>query len=179
MSRFEERLWGDLQRLQAAALPAPARTQHRHRRWVLPAGALAAAGAAALAAGALLGGGGAAPAFAIARSPGGVVTVTIRELEGATAANAALARMNLPVAVAKVEEGCAPPAGVATVPASLAAPVRGDTVEIAPSSIPAGQTLLITAQQGQHGVMVGYTLLRGAAPPCVPLARQVIPQRIR
>lgn len=191
MSRFEDRLWSELVEQHGAVLAgqpslglvpgaAPLRGAVALRRPLATIGVALAAVVAAIVIGLSTGGSGPAPAYAVTRNPDGTVSVTIQELSAAQSASEALTRMGLPIRAAAVEASCqANPDRyrMAPVPETdtrriyspfLSGSVTG--VRISPSSIPAGDTLLLGVHEAApKAIVLEVSLYRGAAPPCLPL----------
>jgi hypothetical protein len=186
MPRFEDRLWGELADRHGALLAempplglAAARPQRRTLR--APAAALALAlCVAAIALVFSLTPGGGTPAYAVTQNPDGTVTVTIDELTGVRGANERLVALGVPVRTAPVQAGCTTHAGEYTPVPLLTLPRRpyeyegrpgASTVKIDPRSIPAGDTLLLSAREIEPGVVtLGLAVYKGAAPQCLPPA---------
>lgn len=181
MSSFDDQLWSELVRLHGSELqPRELRTvRRRSRKAPIAAGALAtSAGAVALAL--TLSAGSAPAAYAVTQNPDGTLSVTLSEIVGVSGANAELERLGVDARVVPVEDECPPPSGARAAPAVPASiPMTMRSVTISPKSIPPGDTLLIEAQQISDHTALGVTLIRGSAPACLPLAKQVIPQRIQ
>ena len=112
------------------------------------------------------------PAFAVTRTPDGAVIVMVNEIAGISGANAQLAALGVRARAVPVLAGCR-----ATVPAGdlvgrqwSAGPASVlMSVEINPSTIPAGETLVLAAKQGvpSHLTLVAEETVRGPAPLCV------------
>jgi hypothetical protein len=190
MSRFEDRLWDELVEQHGALLaeapltitPARAGAEVRgRRRRLAPLATLGLALAAALAALVIgLSSGGGTPAYAVLSNPDGTITVTIRELVGVKGADEKLASLGVPVRVVRSEAGCqirpgeydsariSPP--LLQRISKLAGPA-GSGVVIAPSAIPAGDTVVIGARElGPGAVGLQTAIYHGMIPPCLPLA---------
>lgn len=187
MSRFEDRLWSELvalhSTLAAEAPPAGAVAVRRRRapraRLVARVAVLAAVLAATLAILSTFNNGASTPAYAVTQNRDGSVTVTIDELVGVDGANGQLAALGVPIRVAAPEAGCqVPPGRFRSAPlmpelrtrlyAYVSQPQHG--VKIDPALVPAGDTLLLAAREGQSGVvLLSVALYRGPAPACLPL----------
>lgn len=190
MSRFEDRLWGELVEHHGALLaqpPAltltpPARLRPSsltRRRPLAVAGAALAAVAAAVVI-ALSSGGGPAPAYAVTQNPDGTVTVTVRELTATPALESVLVSMGLPVRAAPVEAACRTRPGQyrqAPLPLAGQEPLYTPShtggvtsVTIDPRRIPDGDTLLLGVREaGPNAIVLEIALYRGATPPCLQL----------
>jgi len=110
MTKFEDRLLGQLiaehrHELPAAGRPAPAR--HRARRPVWLATGAAGAAAAVTAAVMALGSAPASAAYSVTQHDG-AVTVSVNRSSGVAGANAALHRIHARVKVVPVRPGCPP-----------------------------------------------------------------------
>lgn len=183
MSKFEDRLWSDLvsrhsSEVAAAGAPVKARQRgwrHLRKPYLMVAG-FASAGAA-VAASLVLSIGGAAPAFAVTSNSDGTVTVTLNELIGVGGANAQLEKIGAAVRVAKVEASCSAPipsqGGTNAKQADEAVTVSAQgTATVQPATIPAGDTIVLTAQEIEGHVSEGIAVVRGAAPSCVLPAKE-------
>jgi hypothetical protein len=124
------------------------------------------------------------PAYALVVNPNGSVTLTINELIGITGANAQLARLGVRARVARLEPHCNArghfvrvrlrPRRLPVEPEKLRNRLSGLRMVIHPSTIPPGDTLLLTARliEGMHDDTpfraVGMTmgLYCGAPPAC-------------
>jgi hypothetical protein len=183
MTAFTDELWVILAEEHGASTlivsPRPRRS-HSSRRF-LPAAAFVAVVAAVAAAALGTFAGRAQPAYAIQASPDGTVTLTLNEVIGITGANAALAKLGLPIVVARYEPRCAqtgehaPRADQDQVMTIVeTTPPQGDLQSlrwiIHPQRIPSGDVLRLVARflpSGQgHALGVSYTLFRGTAPAC-------------
>jgi hypothetical protein len=182
MSKFEDRLWSDLVRRQSSTAGERAMTNHQGRAGRLRTAYLMVAGVtsvgAAVAASFMLGIGGATPAFAVAANSDGTVTVTLNELVGVGGANAQLEKLGVAVRVAKVEANCSAPipsqTGANVKQASEAATISAQgTATVHPASIPAGDTIVLTAQEIEGHVSEGIAVVRGGAPSCLSSAQEV------
>ena len=181
MSRFEDRLWGELVEQHGALLAeAPARVPSAGRRFGrAPVAAVALAVVIALVALVIaLGRGGRASAYAVVKNADGTVTITINELEGVAPANQRLEQLGVPVRIPSVERWC--PTTRAELKSARLSPARSREISeptggvgryslrVDPAAIPSGDTLVLTA----HEVRPGLTYLRslvieGAAPRCL------------
>lgn len=189
MSRFEEQLWAELVREQATLASPRAAKPVAHRR-KLPRIPIAAAGLASVCAVILVlvlprGGGGAAPAFALTQGTdalGPKITLTLKEVIATGPANEALAKLGVRVRVANVVAGCAStgtivsrselpggPNEMAAIAAGFWSPQSPSdmTWTIHPELIPAGDTLVIRAEEPRAVRPPYSSLYRGAAPECV------------
>jgi hypothetical protein len=196
MSRFQERLWGELVREHATTLAHPARTRYPSRRlsiveprtlplrrqpsargWLVRQRGKLAAGVVALAAAlaatvSLLATTGTAPsvAYAVTRSPDGTITISISELKGVDGANEQLVKLGVDVRVLPELADCSSTATTVRIPPELAGKmahgVRGG-IAIQPGLIPPGDTLVIGARQIGWFVGLGYSLYRGVLPTCI------------
>jgi len=189
VSSYQDRLWGELVERHGsllldpappAAMPAPASAaRRRRRRRLVPlasALALLLAGAVALEL-TLNSGRGAPPAYAVTQNADGTVTVELHELVGVHGANTVLAALGVAVRVVPVVSDCAAnPSRYTFVPTrgrTLAIPQKptetGAGLRVYVASIPAGDTLVIAADELQPGAFaVHVRLLHGATPPCLP-----------
>lgn len=185
MSRFEDRLLDELmERYGALLAQAPPlaigleRPLRRARARRAPLVAVSAALAGILVAVVVLvsSGGGPAPAYAITRNPDGTVTLTIRELAAAQAADRQLIAMGLPIRAVVAEAGCRVAPGTYRVapPSGQSPPIRpflsseGVGLNIDPRKIPPGDTLVVGVYEEQRSVILTGDLYRGAIPPCLP-----------
>jgi hypothetical protein len=185
VARFEDRLFAELVEQHGQLLAdAPARAiapaaPRRVRRTPIAAIALAIAVALAALVIGLSRGGGGSSAYAVVTNPDGTVTVTISELIGVGPANVRLKQLGLPVAVAAVRKGCPVKPGEvhpADVPPDvsdrIAESVGGPGnpgVRVDATAIPAGDTLLLTANERRPGfIALRELVIEGAPPPCVP-----------
>jgi len=183
VARFEDRLFRELVEQHGSLLTeppaaAPVLPRRLRRR---PAVAIALALAVALAA-IVIGlsrGGGGTNAYAVVTNPDGTVTVTISELVGVAPADERLHELGLPVSVAAVTEDCpverselhradVPPEVMSRIVETVS-PAGRTGVRIDPSAIPAGDTLLLSANERRAGVIaLRELLIEGSAPSCVP-----------
>jgi len=189
LASFEGRLWSELVARHGALLaePAPLRAPPSRGARRLPARGRAllalAGGTLALLAVALLAGGGSesdpAPAYAVARSSDGYVSVEIRRIVGVEGADAHLASLGVPVRIARVRSACPRPGPDYRIDrvgpgrwerilARAGGPAHA-SLRIALHAIPPGDTVSLAAEQigpGAIGLTAG--LYRGPAPACVP-----------
>lgn len=180
MTSFEDRLWDELAERHSGelALGGPPEPGRQRRTISLAAAAILLVGVI-LAATVGLTAGPSTPAYAITQHPDGTVTLTIRQLVGIGQANARLAKLGIRARSAGVEASCTtdlsgyqavqiPP----QIDGALVSMGRGSkdaSVTLSPSVIPAGDTLLVTAEQLAPGVVtLGVRLYRGAVPDCIP-----------
>jgi len=196
MSRFQERLWGELVREHATTLAYPAGTRYplqrlpiveprtlplrwqpsaRPRRLELRRGRLAAgvvALAVLIATVSILATTGTSPsvAYAVTRNPDGTITISISELKGVDGANEQLAKLGVSVRVLPERADCSSTGTIVRIPPELAGKVahpEGQGVAVAPGLIPAGDTLVIGARQIGFFVGLGWGLYQGAPPTCL------------
>jgi hypothetical protein len=184
MTKFEDRLLGQLiaehrHELPAAGRPAPAR--HRARRPVWLATGAAGAAAAVTAAVMALGSAPASAAYSVTQHDG-AVTVSVNRSSGVAGANAALHRIHARVKVVPVRPGC-PPIGSLPHPRPAPHPAmsvgtgigknghRSVTVKVGKGGIPQGDTLILAfSGDPRHGGSVGAGgIITGRAPRCVSL----------
>ena len=182
MTKFEDRLLGQLvaehgDRLRAPERPAPARRRVRRPVW-LAAGAADAVAAVAAAVMTL----GSAPAYAaysVTRHDG-TLSVSVSRLSGVAGANAALHALRARVVVVQERPGCPP---IGSLPGPRPAPhpavsvgsgvngqgLRSLTVKIK-GGIPKGDTMVLAFSDGPGHESVGAGgIITGHAPPCVSL----------
>lgn len=187
MTRFEDKLWAELEREHAPALLQTLATQRRTRtaRWVGVAAGVAVLGAAAVIAPVYFGG--TPPAYAVSDNPDGSVTLTVREVERFEDATAELRRRGVPAVAVLLSETC--PEGEArkiehaatsgTGPVTIAHPLDTKVFEarITPDLIPVGVTLVIAAKDTGNGFSVATAYARGDVPKCVfqPAPGQPVP----
>jgi hypothetical protein len=174
MSKFEDRLWSELVLDHGPQLASMTRIEipHRSRRAPAAIGAVALAGT--IAAVALTATTGTSPsvAYAVSQSSDGSVSVTIKELSGVDGANAQLARLHVPVRVARAEVGCSVTSKTVPVPSAIVSDLahqEGQTLSIRPGLVPRGDTLVISVKPIGSAVGLNYGLFRGVAPACVGL----------
>lgn len=172
MSKFEDRLWSELVLDHGPQLASMTRIEapHRSRRGPAAIGAVALAGT--IAAVALTATTGTSPsvAYAVSQSPDGSVTVSIREISGVSGANAQLARLQVPIRVARVEAGCSATGKTLPIPPTIVSDLalqEREGLAIQPKLIPHGDTLVISAKPIGSAVGLSYGLYRGYAPSCV------------
>ena len=181
MTKFSDQLFDDLMREHGPALPHTRPPAHQKRRvtarWALLAGGgtLAVAGAIA---GALVAGSG-TPAYAVTKSPDGMITVAVYQKSGFAGANARLRQLgDRQVVVVPVEAGCPRPPAPAV-------PARGDrittgiaisrngSVTVSAQGIPAGDILVVGVESSGHGPLTGGTVTSAGvltsppAPSCI------------
>ena len=185
MTRFEDRLFGQLMtehghQLRAVERPAPARRRVRRPVW-LATGA-AAVVAAVTAAVMALGSAPASAAYSVTRHANGTVTVSVNRSSGVTGANAALHAMDARVVVVPVRPGCPP---ITSLPRPRPAPHpsvrvgssvnghghRSVTVKVGRGGIPAGDTMILAfSGTPRHGTALGAGgIITGPVPRCVSL----------
>lgn len=179
MSRFTDRLWGELVREHGAALAQirrkPGRRVSRPRILAGTGAGLAAVGAAAAL---LVGAADTSPAFAVTKNHDGSVTLTIRGMGGLRAANARLRALGYRARLVEVAPGCAtgalPSRGMPwteTVPPALAPAAAQVSIHTRfdPHQIPAHRLLVIAAWVQSRRISIAPAhLVRGAAPVCLP-----------
>jgi hypothetical protein len=183
MKTFTEELWGVLAEQHGASTAVRGRRPRKltGARALKPAAAAVIVLAAAAFAVFGIGGGGAQPAYALETAANGTVTLTVAEVTGVQEANSALAKLGIPVVVARFDPGCtqtgqlAPPAERAQVMSIVeTTPPHGQLQSlrwiIHPQLIPSGDVLRLVAHflapSEGHALGVSYTLYRGAAPTC-------------
>lgn len=182
MGKFEDRLLTDLlteyrPTLDTVEPPAPRRGGHRPL-WI-GAGALGLAGA--VTAGVVLLDGG-TPAYAVTKSAGGDVTVTIRETTGIDGANAELRELGVPAVVVPVRPGCVDLDDLAHTPAADGV-TKGEflmaTGEITfrAFGVPEGQTVVLFVERPTEAdrVAMGIAMVDGDPPDCVTLQPEPAP----
>ena len=158
-----------------------ARQRTGRRRLFALAGAILGLAAVIVAVAALESGGGSPPAaYALTQNPDGTVTLTLSEVLGVEPADEQLAKLGIPVVVAKIEPGCdetgelvrptAPRYGEMIEPAKMGPGFGGLTWVIHPSLIPAGDSLRLSVQLDPDSSIpalgTGIALFRGQAPRC-------------
>jgi hypothetical protein len=185
MTRFEDRLLGQLMtehghQLRAAVRPAPSRSRVRRPAWL--AAAAAGTAAAVTAAVMTLGSAPASAAYAVTGHAGGAVTVSVYRPSGVAGANAALHRLGARVVVVPVRPGC--PA-IGSLPRPRPAPHpsvtvstrltrhghRSITVTIGKGGIPRGDTMILAFTGSRRsGTSLGAGgIITGRVPRCVSL----------
>jgi hypothetical protein len=182
MTKFEDRLFGQLMaehghQLRAVERPAPARRRTRRPVWL----ATGAAGAAAAVTGVMmaLGSAPASAAYSVTRHDG-IVTVSVDRASGVAGANAALHAMGAPVVVVPVRPGC-PPIGSLPRPRPAPHPAvwvrtgvnghghRSVSVKVK-GGIPAGDTMVLAfSGSPRHGSVGAGGIITGPVPRCVSL----------
>ena len=184
MTKFEDRLFGQLMtehghHLRAVERPAPARRRAWRPVWLATgaAGAAAAVTAAVMA----LGSTPASAAYSVTRQDG-AVTVSVYRTSGVAGANAALHAMHARVVVVPVRPGCPQ---IASLPRPQPAPHpsvsvgarvsknghRSVTVKVwGKGGIPKGDTMVLAFSDGPGHESVGAGgIITGHAPRCVSL----------
>jgi hypothetical protein len=174
---------GATRRESTRELSHGASAQHRlgGRRLFALAGAILGLAAVIVAVAALESGGGSPPAaYALTQNPDGTVTLTLSEVLGVEPADDQLAKLGIPVVVAKIEPGCdetgelvrptAPRYGEMIEPAKTGPGFGGLTWVIHPSLIPPGDSLRLSVQRDPDSSIpalgTGIALFRGQAPRC-------------
>lgn len=126
------------------------------------------------------GGGSSTAAYALTQNPDGTVTLTLSEVLGVEPANEQLAKLGIPVVVAKIEPGCDergeparptdPRFGEMIEPAKAGPGLAGLTWIIHPALIPPGDSVRLSVQPDPDSripaVGAGVGLFRGQAPKC-------------
>lgn len=177
MTKFADQLFTDLMAEHGPALERstpPARRVVPRPVW-LAAGVVGMAGA--VTAGMAVFGSG-APAYAVTPNDDGTVTISINQMTGLDGANLALHNLGDRVVVVPVRPGCPP---IGSLP--VAKPVPGQetslrigvrehdggngTVTVDAHGVPAGDTMVVAAEQTAQGVQVASVLISGPAPRCV------------
>jgi hypothetical protein len=183
MTKFEDRLLGQLisehgHHLRAVQRPAPARRRVRRPAW-LAAGAAGTAAAVTATALAL----GSAPALAAysVTLRGGTVTVTVSRPSGVAGANSALQAIRARVVVVPVRPGCRP---IGSLPRPQPVPHLGVWVRAGVSRggqravsvrlrgrIPAGDTMILafSGKPGSGTSLGAGGIITGRVPRCVSL----------
>jgi hypothetical protein len=185
MTKFEDRLFGQLMaehghHLQATARPAPARRRLRRPVWLATGavGGMAAAAAAVVA----LGSAPAAAAYSVTQHANGAVTVSVNRMSGVAGANGTLHKMHARVRVVRVRPGCRP---IGSLPRPNPAPHpsvkvasrvtknghRSVTVTLGKGGIPRGDTMILAFRGNPRGgtaLGVGG-IITGHVPHCVSL----------
>jgi hypothetical protein len=199
MARIEDALWthlvGEPEAGRALAVRQPPPRRRSAQRAPLAVASLLLLAALATAALTLTAGTSTTPAYAVTVNANGSITVTLNEVIGVGAANEALARLGVRARIAEIEPGCTQTGEKALPPGTYSHEQQELMVEprkvgeglagldwvIHPNAIPAGDTLLITAELANGGrpvaahdgkavFAVGSSigLYRGAAPTCQP-----------
>ncbi len=152
----------------------------RRRRLLPLAGVVVLAAVTAVVVALMSAGGNPPAAYAVTQNEDGTVTLSLNEVLGVEPANEQLARLGVPVVVAKVEAGCdetgepvrpsAPRFGEMIEPAKTGSGLEGLTWVIRPALIPAGDTLRLSVQLDPNSSIpalgTGMALFRGPAPRC-------------
>jgi hypothetical protein len=181
MTKFEDRLFGDLMeehghRLRAAARPAPARRRVRRPVWLAggAAGVVAAVTAAVMA----LGSAPAMAAYSVTQH-NGTISVSVYRASGVAGANAAMHRLRARVVVVPVRPGC-PAIGSLPRPHPVPHPAvrvksgvnpqghRAVSVNIK-GSIPKGDTMILAFSGGRGDSLGAGGIITGPVPRCVSL----------
>jgi hypothetical protein len=134
------------------------------RRWfaAIPAGLAAAIAAVVV----FLSSSGVAPSFAVTMNSDGSILVTIDDLTGVSGANARLRQLGVPIVVVPITSTCAAKidlsyAGVNELPKP--------TIRLIPSGIPAGDTVVLAANQlGPNNFQMAIGRVTGTPPSCAP-----------
>jgi hypothetical protein len=184
MTKLQDSLFADLMAEPGAEAVASIRQPPRKKRrprlrtMSATAGALVAALATVLL---LSAGDPATPAYAVTVNGDGSVALTVNELVGVDEANQRLAKLGIPVVVARVEASCAATGQIVELPASDESLVEnkktGDGLQglewvIHPRQLPEGDTIQVTAQivnagtSGRAEIAGGWAVYRGTAPAC-------------
>jgi len=175
MSKFEDQLFADLMHEHGAELAAvrrPAVARWGAARQVsVAAGAVGLAGAVALGVGTI---GTGTAAYAVTRGSDGTITVSLRDVSGVDGANAELRKLGVHAVAVPMTRHCT----AQVIPDERArghSPVTGSagvggsgSVTFSADSIPAGDTMVLAAQVSDQQVSLAATVVRGAAPECVP-----------
>ncbi|HUJ05328.1 MAG TPA: hypothetical protein VLX31_04355 [Streptosporangiaceae bacterium] len=181
MTRFEDRLFGQLMAEhghQLSAVERPAPTRRRRRPVWLAAGA-AGAVAAITAAVVTLGSAPASAAYSVTPHANGTVTVSVSRPSGVAGADAVLRRMHARVVVVLVRPGC-PPIGSLPRPRPAPHPSvmvgtglrdghRSVTVKIGKGGIPRGDTMILAFSGGRGSSLGVGGIITGRVVRCVSL----------
>ncbi|MGA3216987.1 MAG: hypothetical protein ABSD97_15015 [Acidimicrobiales bacterium] len=173
-SKFEDHLWREFVHEHGDGLAQLSRPAARHTlrrpRLVAGLGLGLAGGATALA---LILSATSAPAFAVTRNSNGTVTVTINQIAGVSGANTELAALGVNARAVPVTQGCTttlgnlPPLRASSV---ILPPHGSQSVTIEPSSIPAGDTVVLAVVQSAGVLQILDGMVRqGAVPRCLAL----------
>lgn len=156
--------WVRTELRSAPAAPPKKKTWRSGRRLFAIFAPGAAAAAAALA---LVLGTSAAPSFAVIRLPGGLVRITLNDIEGVSGANAKLKQLGIhSIVVVPVRPGCKSHLQLLYIP--IGRHSHGASISIAPAQIPAHQTDVLAAKQvSSSDLALGVTRIHGRAPSCV------------
>jgi len=186
MTKFEDRLFGDLMaehghHLRAPEAPAPARRRARRPVWLaIGAAAMVAAVTTAVM---TLGSAPASAAYSVTQHDG-IVTVSVNRPSGVAGANAALHHIRARVVVVPVRPGC-PAIGSLPRPHPTPHPAmsvkarvdkngrRSVTVKVGKGGIPRGDTMILAfSGNPRSGGSVGAGgIITGRVPGCVSLPR--------
>lgn len=174
MSKFEDQLFADLMHEHGDELAAGRRPAAA--RWGSSRQVLLAAGALGLAAAVVVGVntiGAGSPAYAVTRDSDGTITVSLRDVSGVAGANAELRRLGVRAVAVPMTRHCTarviPDESAGHSPlTSSAGPDGSGSVTFDAGSIPADDTMVLAAQASDQQVSLAATVVRGAAPSCVP-----------
>jgi hypothetical protein len=174
MSKFEERLLGDLVQRHGIAIseavrPAP-RPSHARPLWI-GTGVLTIAGAVAVALSVF---GGSAPAFAVSQDAEGVVKLSIEDISAVDAANAELRKIGAPVLAVPMTADCK---DTFEVDEGSAGEMSGTgtlsddegSVTIPTKGLRPGTTVLVAAKKDRNSIALSVSYsVRGKVPSCLP-----------
>lgn len=149
--------------------PETTRPKRSRRRWALAI--LTPTSAAVAAAIALIVGTQAAPSFAVVRTPGGSVHITLNDIQGVSGANAKLRHLGVStIAVVPVKAGCK--SHLQLMFTGIGPHQGAASISIDPKQIPAQMIDVLAAKQLSSGdIALGIGRVRGAAPSCVAPAK--------
>lgn len=116
----------------------------------------------------------AAATFAVVRLPGGMVRITLGQIQGVKGANAKLRELGIrSIVVIPVRPGCKSHLQIGYI--GIGQHRNSAAISIAPAGIPAGQTDVIAAKQVSPQILeLGVTRIHGPAPPCVRSMKPVV-----